>query len=232
MTAAKPSDGPARLACLLERQRIDAVIDVGANRGQYGSMLRRAGHAGPILSFEPLAEPHGTLVRAAEGDPLWRVAPPLALGDRAGHVTIEISAESDMSSILPQTPMLHAISPSSAVIERRRVAADRLDGQGALLDPAWRRLHLKIDVQGYEPLVLDGAAGLMDRITTLQLELSLEPVYLGETDWRTMIDRLAAAGFRLALVLPGYFERKLGRMLQFDGVFIRDTGDRPRPGTP
>ena len=230
MTTAKPLDGPARLACLLERQRIDAVIDVGANRGQYGAMLRRAGHAGPIVSFEPLAEPHGTLVRAAEGDPLWRVAPPLALGDRTGHVRIEVSAESDMSSILPQAPMLHTISPSSAVTERRLVPTGRLDDQGALLDPAWRRLHLKIDVQGYEPLVLDGAAGLMERIATLQLELALEPVYLGETGWREMVDRLATAGFRLALVLPGYFERKLGRMLQFDGVFIRHTRDHPRSG--
>lgn len=217
----KPRDGPARLACLLDRQRIDAVLDVGANQGQYGRLLRRAGYAGPILSFEPLAEPRLALAGAAADDPLWRLAPPLALGDRAGEATIDVSAESDMSSILPQAAMLRDLSPSSAVLERRQVATARLDAQDALLDPAWRRLHLKIDVQGYEPWVLDGAAGLMDRIATLQLELALEPVYVGETGWRAMVDRLGVAGFRLALVLPGYFERRLGRMLQFDGVFIR-----------
>jgi hypothetical protein len=36
-----------------------------------------------------------------------------------------------------------------------------------------------------------------------------------------MIDRLAALGFAPALVLPGYFERKLARMLQIDMVFAR-----------
>jgi FkbM family methyltransferase len=224
--AEKPRDGPARLACLLARQRIDAVLDVGANAGQYGTMLRQAGYGGPILSFEPLVEPRAALARAAGEDPLWRLAPPLALGDRAGEATIDVSAESDMSSILPQAAMLRDLSPSSAVLERRRVTTARLDARETLLDPAWRRMHLKIDVQGYEPQVLDGAAGLMDRIATLQLELALEPVYVGETGWRAMVDRLTEAGFRLALVLPGYFERKLGRMLQFDGVFIRhDAGD-------
>ncbi len=226
MSPGKPRDGPAQLACLLAGQRIDAVLDVGANQGQYGSTLRRAGYAGPILSFEPLAEPRVALAQAAGQDPPWRLAPPLALGDSTGDVLIEVSAESDMSSILPQAALLRALSPSSSVLERRRVATGRLDGQLALLDPAWRRLHLKIDVQGYEPRVLDGATGLMSRIVTIQLELALEPVYQGETGWRAMVDRLAAAGFRLALVLPGYFERKLGRMLQFDGVFIRhDSGD-------
>lgn len=221
MSPTKPKDGPARLACLLDRQRIDAVLDVGANQGQYGRFLREAGYAGPILSFEPLAEPRLALAQAAGEDHLWRLAPPLALGDRAGEAVIDVSAESDMSSLLPQAAMLQELSPSSAVLERRRVTTARLDAQGDLLDPAWRRLHLKIDVQGYEPRVLDGALGLMPRIATLQLELALEPVYVGETGWRAMVDRLAEMGFRLALVLPGYFERKLGRMLQFDGVFIR-----------
>lgn len=226
MSPTKPKDGPTRLACLLDRQRIDAVLDVGANQGQYGRFLREAGYAGPILSFEPLAEPRRALAEAAAADPCWRLAPPLALGDRAGEAVIEVSAESDMSSLLPQAAMLRELSPSSAVLERRRVTTARLDAQGDLIDPAWRRLHLKIDVQGFEPSVLDGALGLMPRIATLQLELALEPVYVGETGWRTMVDRLAEAGFRLALVLPGYFERKLGRMLQFDGVFIRhEAGD-------
>ncbi len=230
MSPSKPKDGPARLACLLDRQRIDAVLDVGANQGQYGRFLREAGYAGPILSFEPLAEPRLALAQAAGDDPLWRLAPPLALGDCAGEAVIEVSAESDMSSLLPQASMLQAVSPSSAVLERRRVTTARLDAQGDLIDPAWRRLHLKIDVQGFEPRVLDGARGLMDRIATLQLELALEPVYVGETGWRAMVDRLAEAGFRLALVLPGYFERKLGRMLQFDGVFIRHEAGDPVAG--
>ena len=222
MTTEKPRTGPARLVAVLAHEAVDAVLDVGANEGQYGRLLRDAGYAGPILSFEPLPGPHAALTAAAAGDPAWRVAPPMALGKVAGEVVIERSAESDMSSILPQSPLLQTLSPSSAVVERLAVPCARLDALGQLLDPAWRRLHLKIDVQGFEPHVLAGARGLLPRIATIQLELALQPVYAGEVDWRVMVDRLRDLGFRPALVLPGYFERKLARMLQLDMLFARE----------
>lgn len=222
MSAAKPQTGPARLAAILAHEAVDAVLDVGANEGQYGRMLRQAGYAGPILSFEPLPGPRTALLAASAADPGWRVAPPLALGAEGGTVEIGLSAESDMSSILPQSPLLARLSPSSAVLARLTVERARLDALAPLLDPGWRRLHLKIDVQGYEPWVLDGAMGLLERITTIQLELALRPVYEGERPWRSMVDRVAAMGFAPALVLPGYFERKIARMLQIDMVFARE----------
>lgn len=218
----KPRTGPAQLVAVLTHEGVDAVIDVGANTGQYGQMLRRHGYRGPILSFEPLPDARRALGGAARGDPLWRLAPALALGDAAGTVVIEQSAESDMSSILPQSPLLAALSPSSVVVGRLPVASARLDGLGHLLESDWQRLHLKVDVQGYEPAVLAGAAGLLERIATIQLELALRPVYEGELDWRDMVARLDAMGFAPALVLPGYFERKIARMLQIDVVFARD----------
>ncbi len=222
MTTAKPRTGPAQLVAILAHEAVDAVIDIGANTGQYGLMLRREGYAGPIVSFEPLPGPRVALAETAAGDPAWRIAPPVALGEAAGRVVIERSAESDMSSILRQSPLLETLSPSSAVVERLTVPAARLDEQTELFDPDWRRLHVKIDVQGYEPQVLEGCRGLLDRIATIQLELALRPVYAGELDWRVMIDRLHELGFAPALVLPGYFERKIARMLQLDMVFARE----------
>jgi len=134
---------------------------------------------------------------------------------------LERSAESDMSSLLPRTALLERISPSSAVAERLEVPLRRLDGLEVLTASPWRRMLLKLDVQGGESAVLDGATGLWDRIAALQVELSLVPLYRGEAPWRAMVDRLAARGFALGLVIPGYYEHKLGRQLQFDGVFVR-----------
>ena len=42
-----------RLKKLLEFKKIDFVIDVGANEGRYGKMLREIGYKGKIISFEP-----------------------------------------------------------------------------------------------------------------------------------------------------------------------------------
>jgi FkbM family methyltransferase len=163
------------------------------------------------------------LAAAAAGDPAWVIAPALALGDRDAVAVLERSAESDMSSLLPRSALLDRISPSSAVIERLEVPLRRLDRLELVIGSSWRRMLLKLDVQGSEASVLDGASGLWERIAAVQLELSLVPLYHGETPWRAMVDRLADRGFALGLVIPGYYERKLGRQLQFDGVFWRET---------
>ena len=83
------------------------------------------------------------------------------------------------------------------------------------------RVFLKIDTQGYEAEVLAGAARLLERLAGIQLEMALVPLYEGERPFRAMLDELAALGFEPWLFLPGYFERKLARQLQVDGVFMR-----------
>jgi FkbM family methyltransferase len=212
----------AQLVAVLERFEISCVLDVGANLGQYALMLREWGFGGRIVSFEPLPDAHATLVRRAAADPGWQIAPRMAIGEREGEVELEVSAESDMSSILPQTGLLQRISPSSRVLRRERVPLARLeDAAQPYLAPA-ERIFLKIDTQGFEPQVLAGAGSLMARLCGLQLEMSLVPCYEGEVGFREMQGRLAAAGFEPYLFIPGYFERKLGRQLQLDGVYMRE----------
>lgn len=212
-----------QLVAALRRQAVDAVLDVGANIGQYGQGLRAAGWSGPILSFEPLPGAHATLAALAAADPRWTVAPPMALAAERGTAAIERSAESDMSSLLPQSPLLAELSPSSAVLDRLEVSVERLDAV-ALISPAWRRLFVKLDVQGGEAAVLAGIGALWPRVQGLQLELSLVPLYLGERPWRETLDGVCARGFAPWLFIPGYFERHLARQLQVDIVLFRDDG--------
>jgi FkbM family methyltransferase len=223
---AKAKSPHAQLVAVLAHFRITCVLDVGANVGQYGAMLRAWGYPGRIVSFEPQAGAHGVLERRAAADPVWQVAPPIALGARNGEVEIEVSAESDMSSILPQSALLRQVSPSSAVMRKETVQLGRLDEvAGSYLRPD-DRAFLKIDTQGYEAEVLAGAEALLDRLAGIQLEMSLVPLYEGERDFRSLLDDLAALGFAPYLFLPGYFERKLARQLQVDGVFMRAVATR------
>jgi FkbM family methyltransferase len=221
-TKARPLQ--AQLIAVLERFEITVVLDVGANAGQYGSALREWGYAGRIVSFEPLAEAHRLLERRAAADPAWRVAPRMAIGDRDGEVEIEVSAESDMSSVLPQTDLLRRISPSSRVVGRETVPIRRLDGLVEDYVKPDDGTFLKIDTQGFEARVLAGARRLLPRLQGVQLEMALVRCYEGERDFRDLIDDLADAGFRPFLFIPGYFEHKLVRQLQVDGVFMREQG--------
>jgi FkbM family methyltransferase len=210
----------AQLAHTFERHAIDAVIDVGANLGQYAGRLRSAGWTGPILSIEPIPEVHALLATTARNDPAWELTPPLAAGDVDGEAVLEVSAESDMSSTLPQSALLRDISPTSAVTRRVAVPQRRLDG--LLVARPWRRLFVKIDVQGAEPAVLAGLAGIWDRVAGLQLELALLPLYQGERPWLDLVADLAGRGFAPYLVFPGYYARALGRQVQLDMVFYRE----------
>ncbi len=211
----------AQLVTILQHHRIDTVLDVGANVGQYGQRLRDWGYHGRIVSFEPLSDAHAQLSERAVNDPHWSVAPPMAIGAGDGEVEIQVSAEADMSSILPQNTTLQEISPSSAIEKTETVAIRRLDSIVSDFIGDDDRLFLKIDTQGFEPQILDGAEALIARLVGIQLEMSLVPLYEGAVDYRSMIERLAATGFEPHLILPGYFERKLARQLEIDGVFIQ-----------
>ena len=218
----------AQLVAVLAHFRISCILDVGANVGQYGTMLREWGYPGRIVSFEPQPGAHAALARRAAADPAWQVAPPMALGATDGEIELEVSAEADMSSILPQSAQLRQVSPSSAVVRKESVPLRRLDeAAGCYLRPD-DRVFLKVDTQGYEAEVLAGAGGLLQRLAGIELEMSLVPLYEGERAFRATLDDLAALGFEPYLFLPGYFERKLARQLQVDGVFMRTVADRAK----
>ena len=58
----------ARYRHLLDTRDIRLILDVGANTGQYGSLLRSTyGYRGRILSFEPLTTAHTALRTRASG---------------------------------------------------------------------------------------------------------------------------------------------------------------------
>jgi hypothetical protein len=85
-------------------------------------------------------------------------------------------------------------------------------------------VFLKIDVQGAEPLVLDGARDTLPRVGLVELEMSLVPLYRGEPHWRDMVGRMEGLGFGLVFLGRDFFDPRTGHVLQVNGIFER-TGD-------
>lgn len=220
----------ARLFALLSSHRIDTVIDVGANDGGYGALLRRGGYQGTILSFEPLEAEHTRLQAAASADAAgkWFVHPRAALGSENGQVEIHVAGNSASSSILPMHKTHEKAAPESKYVGVQKVEVRRLDEvrHEALDQPLAQggRVLLKIDTQGYEMPVLQGAERLLPRIAGVQLELSLTRLYEGQVLYLEMIQWLAARGFELWNLIPGFIDPASARMLQCDGVFFRGQG--------
>lgn len=211
----------ARLFALLATHRIDTVIDVGANDGGYGSLLRRGGFDGAILSFEPLLEAHARLLAAAQADDKWHVYPRGALGSENGEVQIHVAGNSASSSILPMHETHEKAAPESRYVGVQTVQVQRLDEVRHEALERGDRILLKIDTQGYEMPVLQGAEQLLPRVAGVQLELSLTPLYEGQMLYLEMIQWMQSRGFDLWNLIPGFIDPVSARMLQFDGLFFR-----------
>jgi len=217
----------ARLFALLRTHGIETVIDVGANDGGYGSLLRGGGYEGAILSFEPLEAEHARLSEAARADPTgrWFVHPRAALGAEHGEIEIHVAGNSASSSILPMLETHAKAAPESRYVGVQKVPVRRLDEvRHEVLDRALSgpgRILLKIDTQGYEMPVLRGAEKLLRHIAGVQLELSVTPLYEGQVLCVDMMAWLRERGFELWNLIPGFIDPGSGRMLQFDGVFFR-----------
>jgi len=209
------------LGRILDEFGITLVFDVGANTGQYGSKLRAVGYHGRIVSFEPLSAAHAALCRIAAADPAWTVAPPMALSDQAGQTDLHVSAESDMSSLLPMRPDMVSLLSSARTYTSETVQRARLDHVFDTYTQAHDRIFLKLDTQGHDLSVLEGATGVLDRISGVQTELAIETVYVGEPDWLTAIKYIQTRGFRPVYFIPGYFNKRTARLFSMDGVFVR-----------
>lgn len=211
-----------RLTTMLAHHKIDCVLDVGANTGQFAGALRKAGFRGKIVSFEPLSAAHSQLREAAADDPGWEVAPRVAVGDSAGEIEIHIAGNSVSSSVLGMLDSHRAAAPSSAYVGAERTAVQTLDELvAARLDPD-SRVFIKIDTQGYESQVLDGATTTLSRARGVQLELSLLPLYEGQALYDELLDRVRNLGFEIWSIWPALYDPESGRMVQADATLFRD----------
>ena len=201
---------------------VDLVIDVGANSGQYGRELRACGYRGQILSFEPLSGPYAILERRAHGDPAWDIVR-LAIGSEAGRKRLNVAANGGASSSFLSMLALHELNaPEARFVSVEEVAMQRLDVAAARSVADARSPFLKVDVQGYELEVLRGAAGILDRVVAMQLEMSLAPLYHDGPLFGDLLTEVSGLGFELVGLEPG-FAAVDGRLLQVDGLFARKT---------
>jgi FkbM family methyltransferase len=199
-------------------RRVDVVVDVGANAGQYGEMLRRLGFAGRLVSLEPVAEAYAELSRRAAADDAWE-AVCVAASDVDGELTLNVTGDSRSSSVLRRNERF-AGKPGWEPRESRQVPARRLD---ALVDELLRpgeRPYLKLDVQGYERQVLDGAGEALGRFEGLELELSVTALYEGQPALADMLPLLAERGFRPVSLEPILLDDD-GLLMELDGLFAR-----------
>ena len=155
----RSSNSPEKqLSTILNLLNIDVVFDIGANEGQFAREMREHGYSGKIISFEPLTSARKNLLAFAALDLGWQVHEQSAIGDRDGEIEIHIAGNSVSSSVLPMLESHSSAAVGSSYVGSERVPIFKLDSiANKYLDKNYN-LFIKIDTQGYEWQVLDGAS--------------------------------------------------------------------------
>ncbi len=215
-----PTRDQRMLLKYLKDNNVNDCFDVGANTGQYAKLIRSMGFMGNIFSFEPQKNAFQQLSKSATDDTYWKVYN-FGLGNIAGKSVINISKNSVSSSILDINELLVEVVPETEYISREDIQVNRIDS--FIKEIAFKnRFFLKIDAQGFESKILEGAEGCFNDIYALQLELSCISLYKGEKLFDEMKLFIESKGFFLSSIESGFADPKSGRLLQVEAVFLRE----------
>lgn len=210
------SDSPHKsLNRYLEELKIQNVIDVGSNVGQFGLDLRRHGFKGLIVSYEPVEETCRLLTRTVKEKQPWKIFQ-MGLGSIESQGEINVSANDGLSSSILKMGSLHLENfPESATVRIEQISISTIDNELVKLALKPEEILLKLDVQGFETEVLKGAPKSLSKIPLCYLEVSLLPLYEGEPSLLPILNQLNEFGHVVIDIFRGV-KSKNGQLLQVD----------------
>ena len=199
---------------------IKTVFDIGANTGQFASLIHEVLPEAFIYSFEPLEECYQKL-KTKEREITNFKAFNIALGDTDGEIEFYRNEYSPSSSILPMADLHKQNYPFTDKEYLSKVKVARLDDiakdlviEGDLL--------IKMDVQGYEDKVIHGGRLLINRAKILLIETSFNPLYLGQPLFGDIYECLRDDFNYMGSLYQSQTISKIdGSILQEDSIFVR-----------
>ena len=180
----------------------DIVIDVGANIGYYTLIFAQlVGSSGKVFAFEPESKNFEILKKNIEIN-------------NYPNIVAEQKIVSDKSGIVKLFIAEHGIVGHR--INQQKSSQKFIEVESIILDNYIKKLNLdnkinfiKIDVEGSEPKVLEGAKEIMQKSNQLKIftEFNREAVEEYGIEPKEMIDLFYRNGFKI--YLPNYKENKI-----------------------
>lgn len=196
----------------------DRCVDVGANVGYFTMLMARSAFRGSVVAFDPIPLNQALLRASVELNGYEHVhAICSAVGDCDGTVAFVEAVDGAYSSLLDTG---------------RSKAAVRRDVPICTLDSHWTSLGrvpidvLKVDVEGAEGLVLDGACQLLEsdsRPRVIMMELCDENLTAFGTSVERLVARVEESGYLAWIASRGGLSRFEPRHynVHFNVFFLR-----------
>jgi FkbM family methyltransferase len=156
---------------------LKCVVDVGANVGDWSVGMALLTRVPEIIAFEPVPDVFAQLRENAKPYPQIRCVQS-AIGAGRGQITLNVHRRHQMSSVLQireEARDVHGMQEDIALPIQVRVTSldEELSAYGEIS-------LLKVDVQGYEPEVFDGARSILFRTEILMVEVTYASYYRGD----------------------------------------------------
>lgn len=210
---------------LLKKCRVNCILDVGANIGQYGLKLRKLGYKENIISFEPVKESFDELEKRSRFDSKWTVYP-FALGEKNFTTQIHVTNETHFSSLLkPNLKSKELFGNISEVKGKEEVEVHRLDFVlskivNNIKNPCF---FVKIDTQGNDLQVFSGLGEYVKKVAGLQSEVSVIPIYEGEALMSEALSFYESQGYRITGLFPVSIDRSTFQVIEFDCTMVHNS---------
>lgn len=200
------------------------ICDVGANNGDFALAFQAAYPEARLHLFEPLERHLDHLRKLKETGSFGWTIHPFALGSRSEELEIEVpDGFEDASSLLGFSEEYLRQNPRSARTRREICRVRPLDELMSDGKPSTVIDLLKIDVEGFEFAVLEGAADTLSRVRNIVVEVSLLRHSDGDYCPVTrMVSTLEKSGLRLFRMQPTVEGDGAGKKpLEYDLYFTR-----------
>lgn len=206
----------------------EILLDVGANKGQFLKRLLEKFPQARIHAFEPFPEAFSTLQLLVAAHPNV-AAYCLALGEVDENKTLHLNKADDTNSLLATGSAAAHYAPPGRLqtVGEMVVPVRRLDSFCSEKSIAFIDL-LKVDAQGYDLRILQGAGALLEehRIRCLLVEVLFVPLYQGQAYFHEIYEFLWQRHYHLV----GLYEINRapdGSAKWADALFVSHTPPSP-----
>jgi len=201
---------------------VDCVFDVGANAGQYARMLReQVGYSGPIISFEPVPHLAQELRSSAASGKNWYIQE-AALDREAGSARLKVTRDEQFSSLHNISQLGRSMFPNHVeVSDEVEVVTSTLASQYRYWQDVigFQKAFLKIDTQGNDLAVSEGAGEYLQEFVAVQVELAIKKLYEDVPELSDVISFFQDHGFEPSAFLPNN-EGTFPMLLETDCIFV------------
>ena len=210
---------PLEIMSLLPRNRPLTFIDIGANAGQFSTAMCAEYKIEKGILIEPVEKLIPVLKNIFPDEQVFKIMH-AAVSDRVEETDFYVNHDADFVSSLFKLD-----NKGDAVGHLHFEDAVLTKVQAVTLDHITKaeKLHaidlIKIDVQGAEHLVLQGAAETLKKTRVVYTEFSFKPVYEGSSVFTDLYRFLSDNNFILTHISPG-FTAPNGELLQGDALFV------------